>query len=78
MIKMISKEVKAIGKALDAYYKKHKGKCIVICDIIAFEPNNDFKIVDDRIFRYGGDFETQKIMVDQLKKDIIRDIKRSK
>ena len=47
----ISKELKAINKALNAYYKKHEGNVVISVSISAFD--KECEVIDDQIWLMG-------------------------
>ena len=46
-----SKELKAINKALVAYYEKHGGNCVINCSVFGFD--EDTQVVDDMMWIVG-------------------------
>jgi len=64
----ISKEMRAIIKAINGYQKKHKGNVCIHASFVAFE-GDEADVVDDRIFMIG-DEETLLISLDDMRNEI--------
>jgi len=63
----VSKEIKAIEKALQAYYKKHGGNVCITASIVAF--NDEADVIDDQLWLVGDKpvMETQlECLTDEL------------
>jgi len=63
-----SKELKAIGKAIDKWVEKHKGNVSFFGDFVAFE-GKEFEVVDDMVIAYGLE-DVMKIGIKELKEFI--------
>ena len=72
MVKMKrSKELKAIGKAIENWVNKHKGNVCFFGEFVAFK-GKEFEVFDDKIMAYGSE-DVIKIGINELKKEIKKD-----
>ena len=65
----VSKEIKAIEKALQAYYKKHGGNVCITASVVAFNEEHD--VIDDQLWLVGAKemLETQvECLVEEVNK----------
>lgn len=63
----VSKEIKAIEKALKAFYDKHGGNVMINTSVIAF--NDEYDVVEDRLWLIG-DKETLLVNNECMVKEI--------
>tara|TARA_R110000822_G_scaffold174091_1_gene313724 strand:+ start:616 stop:843 length:228 start_codon:yes stop_codon:yes gene_type:complete len=55
----ISKELKAINKALNDYYNKHEGNVVISVSVSAFD--KECEVIDDQIWLMG---DTEILLID--------------
>jgi len=70
-----SKELKAIGNAIDKWVKKHKGNVSFFGEFVAFK-GKECEVVDDMIIAYGLESvikEGIKGLIEELEKDKDKD-----
>ena len=67
----MTKEIKAIHDALNAYYEKYDGNCVINASVFAFDNNGKATLDADHIWSAGNPWKQEsnlEIMLDEYKK----------
>tara|TARA_R110000744_G_scaffold94444_1_gene182341 strand:- start:1008 stop:1241 length:234 start_codon:yes stop_codon:yes gene_type:complete len=67
----MTKEIKAINDALNAYYEKYNGNCVINASVFAFDNNGEATMDDDHIWGAGNPWK-QECNLDIMMEEYIK------